>query len=83
MDGKSRCGLTYQKQTPSSRHEGKEANKYILNRHVRDSYQYDQNGDKGYEDKPLYQPEHKLKLRTESSPPYRHGLEKQRSRKDS
>ena len=60
---------TYQKQTPSSGHERKDANKDVLNCHVWDCYQDYDDGDKCYEYQPLDQPEHKLELCTESPPP--------------
>jgi hypothetical protein len=60
---------TYQKQTPSSGHERKDANKDVLNCHVWDCYQDYDDGDKRYEYQPLDQPEHKLELCTEFPPP--------------
>jgi hypothetical protein len=59
---------TYQKQTPSSWHERKDANKDVLNCHVWDCYQDYDNRDKRYEYQPLDQPEHKLELCTEFPP---------------
>ena len=61
--------LRNQQQTPASWHEGKNANKDVLDCHMRDCYQDYNDGDKCYKYQPLNQPEHKLEVRAEFPPP--------------
>ena len=69
LTGQKQLISTYQQQTPASWHEGKYANKDVLDCHMRDCYQDYNDGDKCYKYQPLNQPEHKLEVRAEFPPP--------------
>jgi len=67
---------THQKQTPTSRHESKDANYHILQRHAWPCNKRGQYGNKCQENQTLDEPKHKLEICTEFSTSHGDGLQK-------